>query len=221
MNGSVAQHEQFTILCVEDEEHLRRDISEELIEAGYSVIEAHNGESALQRLHQVRPDLILCDISMPGINGYEVLRRVHAKGADYLDIPFVFLSALAESHQIVRGKTLGADDYLIKPIDYDLMLATVAARLRQVQRIRSARHADDIETHIHLYGFTPTEARVATELTRGKTLAQIASGFGVSRTTIAFHMRNIFQKTGATRQAELVMLLLQKPASSVTPVSEN
>lgn len=204
----------FVILCIEDEAQLRRDIKEELVEAGYDVIEAANGEQALEILAQTRPDLILCDISMPDLNGYDVLKAIQEKAPDYADIPFVFLSALADPKHIVEGKLFGADDYLVKPIDYDLLLATVEARLRQIDRIRSVRSPEpvrfDLTMLMHRYELTPAEIRIVQALTEGKTLAQIAAKLGISRSTVAFHMRNIFQKTETSRQTELVALLLKR-----------
>lgn len=199
------------ILCVEDEEDLRRDIADELAEAGYAVIEACNGEEALDLLRTIRPDLILCDISMPGLNGYDMLNAVQAKGSAHASIPFVFLSALGDPREIVEGKRLGADDYLVKPIDYDLLLATVHARLRQIDRLRSSSSVSGIDDGAFPSGFALTEAemRVARALTEGRSLRLIAADFGISRTTVAFHLRNIFQKTGTARQAELVALLLR------------
>ncbi len=199
------------ILCIEDEEELRRDLCDELSEAGYDVLEASGGKQALQLLATSRPDLILCDISMPEMSGYEVLKAVQEKEQDYANIPFVFLSALADSREVIEGKRQGADDYLIKPIDYDLLLITIHARLRQISRIQSqhlAMNTIDAALLSRRYSLTPTEARVAIALTEGKQLAQIAKDFAIARTTIAFHMRNIFQKTGTNRQAELVTLLL-------------
>lgn len=199
------------ILCVEDEADLRRDIADELAEGGYVVIEACNGEEALDLLHMNRPDLILCDISMPGLNGYEILNAVQAKGSDHADIPFVFLSALGDPREIVEGKRLGADDYLVKPIDYDLLLVTIHARLRQIKRLRSSSSASGtgIDSEASGFGLTGAEMRVARALSEGRSLRLIAKDFGISRTTVAFHVRNIFQKTGTTRQAELVALLLR------------
>src|SRR5690606_26672773 len=114
-----------------------------------------------ERLNAIRPDLILCDISMPGLDGFDVLRGAQAKGADYAAIPFVFLSALADPREVVAGKRLGADDYLVKPIDYDLLLATIEARLRQVTRIkssrRSVRNGIDEEELYASWQLTPTE----------------------------------------------------------------
>ncbi|QOF75079.1 response regulator transcription factor (plasmid) [Aminobacter sp. SR38] len=201
------------ILCVEDEDALRRDIADELAEAGYEVIQARDGEDAFARLERAPADLILCDISMPGLNGYDLLQKVRAGGLGHAETPFVFLSALADPRQIVDGKRLGADDYLVKPINYDLLLATLDARLRQIKRIRSARTDAANAAAASSLGLTPAEIRIATSLTRGKTLAQIAVELGISRTTVAFHMRNIFNKTGTSRQGELIALLLRHGTS--------
>ena len=200
------------VLCIEDEPDLRRDIADELLEAGYTVLQAGDGQQALDLLETSIPNLILCDISMPGLNGFDVLHTVRTKGPDYAETPFVFLSALGDPREIVEGKRLGADDYLVKPIDYDLLLATVDARLRQIARIRSQQDKPvpvmNTETLSAQLGLTNAEARVAIALTEGRTLAEIARSFGISRTTVAYHLRNIFQKTGVSRQTELVCMLL-------------
>ena len=205
----------YVILCIEDEAQLRRDIRDELIEAGYQVVEAGDGSEALAILENQRPDLVLCDISMPGLDGYGVLEALRRNEQEHAEIPFLFLSALGDPRHIVDGKRLGADDYLVKPIDYDLLLATIEARLRQIGRIRAARRphspqpAFDAGALAQSYGLTPAEIRISRALTEGSNLTQIAADLGVSRSTVAFHMRNIFQKTGTGRQAELVALLLR------------
>jgi len=201
------------ILCVEDEDQLRRDIADELAEAGYGVIEAASGAEAIERLGQARPDLVLCDISMPGLSGHDVLAALHDKGPAHADIPFVFLSALADPRQVADGKRRGADDYLVKPIDYDLLLATIAARLRQIDRIRAGRAGGALVPPLPDpgadFGLTRAELQVAALLAQGKTLLQIAADLGISRATVAFHLRHIFQKTDTNRQAELVAMLLR------------
>ena len=131
-----------TILCIEDEADLRELIADELRDAGYRVIEAADGEAGIRLITDRRPDLVLCDITMPGLDGYEILARLRADSPDLADMPFVFLSALADRKDVIAGKTLGADDYLTKPVDFDIMRATIAARLRQVTAIRSQNAAD-------------------------------------------------------------------------------
>lgn len=126
------------ILCVEDEDELRTDLTEELEEAGYAVVEARNGEQAHEQIRVIRPDLILCDINMPSGNGYALLKSVREQFPHMADVPFVFLTALADPREVVEGKKRGADDYLVKPVDFDLLIATVNARLRQVASIRQS-----------------------------------------------------------------------------------
>ena len=131
-----------TILCVEDEADLRSDIVEELVAAGYDVVEAANGLEALAKLESVRPDAILCDVTMPGLGGYELMARLRVDRPDLAEIPFIFLTALADRTDVLQGKNAGADDYLIKPVDYDDLLATIRSRLRLVDRIRQSLLAD-------------------------------------------------------------------------------
>ncbi|MEN9063396.1 response regulator transcription factor [Ponticoccus litoralis] len=126
------------VLVVEDEAALRADIVEELQEAGYRTLAAADGAAALALLADAAPDLVLCDITMPELDGYGLLSALRADRPELAATPFVFLTALSEPRDMVEGKLMGADDYLVKPVDYDLMLATVAARLRQVARIRES-----------------------------------------------------------------------------------
>jgi DNA-binding NarL/FixJ family response regulator len=125
------------ILCIEDEEDLRVDIAEELKAANYEVLQAGNGVEALRLLDRSRPDLVLCDITMPGLGGYEVLKAMRNEGA-LADVPFIFLTALADRNDLLVGKQAGADDYLVKPIDFDLLLVTISTRLNQVARVKSS-----------------------------------------------------------------------------------
>ncbi|WP_028492381.1 response regulator [Thioalkalivibrio sp. ALE19] len=140
------------ILCAEDEALLRRDICEELSEAGHVAIEAAHGDEALEQIDAVHPDLILCDINMPGMNGYELLAAVRERGPELADTPFVFLTALSDPREVVDGKRAGADDYLVKPVDFDLLLATVEARLRQVRRMRQKKEDEFAELRRTLGG---------------------------------------------------------------------
>ncbi len=306
------------ILCCEDEPHLLRDIADELLAAGYRVQEARNGADLLACLEECSPDLLLCDIMMPDLDGYGVLARLRRDYPHMAHVPIVFLSALSMTDAIIRGKRAGADDYLTKPINYDLLLSTIEARLRQSKQARASishvaglgRHllenltvgvliftpdgtlikANEIADRIMLekgadirdaltetvrglgaqaragredaksllldeataciaqlhacppepvtgapamvmvfltkqdaliplsqsalsamFDLTPTEARVARHLASGLRPDEIAEQSGVAPTTIAFHLRNVFAKTGTHRQADLVALLLSLP----------
>lgn len=118
------------ILCIDDEAAIRKLIVEELRDAGHEPIEAADGEAGLALIKQHRPDLVLCDISMPRLDGYQVLERTRALGPEFRLMPFLFLSAMAEPRQVIAGKRLGADDYITKPIEFDDFLTVINRRLR-------------------------------------------------------------------------------------------
>lgn len=138
------QSERPLVLYIEDEPDLREDVAEELDEAGIDTLVANDGEQALSLLGNARPDLILCDITLPGMSGYDLLQVLRQTRPDLADIPFVFLTAQTDPKQVVDGKKAGADDYLIKPVDFDLMLATIQARIQQVARIRQ-HHSVEVQ----------------------------------------------------------------------------
>jgi DNA-binding response OmpR family regulator len=124
-----------TILCVEDEVMLLEDLKEELEDAGYRVLSAENGKAALDILGEQRPNLILCDMMMPQMDGAALLKEIRSNHRKLNDVPFIFLTAKATRDDLIEGKRLGVDDYLTKPVDYDLLLATVEASLAQIERI--------------------------------------------------------------------------------------
>jgi len=129
------------ILCVEDEPNLLEDLTEELEEAGYQAETALNGIEAIKCLQAGRPDLILCDMMMPELDGPGLLQHVRRDYRELDTVPFIFLTAKATREDIIAGKRMGVDDYLTKPIDYDLLLATVESRLREVKRIEDMNQA--------------------------------------------------------------------------------
>lgn len=124
------------ILCIEDEQLLLNDLSEELQDSGYEVVTAGNGKEAIEVLKNETVDLILCDIMMPQIDGPTTLKLVRELLPQHDQVPFIFLTAKATREDILAGKKLGVDDYLTKPVDYDLLLATLEARLSQMDRIK-------------------------------------------------------------------------------------
>ncbi len=118
------------ILVIEDEAAVRENILELLSLEGFEVFGAANGEDGIDRAKQVRPNLILCDIRMPGTDGYEVLERV-AVDPEIATIPFIFLTAKTELDDRRLGMELGADDYLTKPCKPLDLLNAIRARLNK------------------------------------------------------------------------------------------
>ena len=128
-----------TILCIEDEATLRGDIAEELEESGHEVLQAADGAAGLELIVTRYPDLVISDITMPAMSGFDVLMKVRAEHPDLANMPVIFLSALASQNDVVEGLKQGADEYLTKPIDFALLAAKVEALLRQAERVRQKK----------------------------------------------------------------------------------
>jgi len=119
------------ILVVEDEDDLREIILEELNEGGHNTVEASDGQKGLDRLAKEPVDLIISDITMPNMNGYQFFRSVKEQFPEHAQTPFIFLTALSDRDSEFKGLRLGVDDYLTKPIDFELMLLRIEVHLRK------------------------------------------------------------------------------------------
>ncbi len=118
------------ILLIEDNLEVRENTSEILSLANYNVIAAENGKVGVDLAQKEKPDLIICDIMMPELDGYGVL-HILSKNEQTANIPFIFLTAKTEKTDIRKGMNLGADDYLTKPFDDTDLLNAIEARLRK------------------------------------------------------------------------------------------
>src|SRR5690349_4624026 len=118
------------ILLIEDNPEVRENTSEILSLANYDVVVAENGKVGVELAQRERPDLIICDIMMPELDGYGVL-HILSKKDDTASIPFIFLTAKTEKTDIRKGMNLGADDYLTKPFDDTELLNAIETRLRK------------------------------------------------------------------------------------------
>ena len=125
------------IMVVEDHEPLLAAVRGVLESEGYAVLTATDGEQALQVMEETSPDLIVADIMMPKMDGYAFYEQVRAN-SEWVHIPFIFLTAKAERDDILKGKALGAEDYLTKPFDPEELMVAVSARLARAGAIREA-----------------------------------------------------------------------------------
>jgi DNA-binding response OmpR family regulator len=126
-----------TILLIEDDVALRENTAEMLELAGYATMVAPNGRLGIELATTQRPDIIICDIMMPEVDGYGVLKAVSSNTVtDH--IPFIFLSAKTEHKEVRKGMDLGADDYLTKPFEEDELLSAIESRLAKAQLLASA-----------------------------------------------------------------------------------
>ena len=121
------------ILVIEDEPEMRRNISALLRYHEYQPLEAENGRTGVELARREKPDLILCDVMMPELDGYGVLQALQ-QDAGLALIPFIFLTAKADKDALRSGMNLGADDYLTKPVANADLVQAIEARLRRSQQ---------------------------------------------------------------------------------------
>lgn len=124
-----------TILLIEDNPEMRENTAEILELSNYKVITAENGKAGVELARKNKPDLIICDIMMPELDGYGVLHML-SKSPETGGIPFIFLTAKAEKNDFRKGMTLGADDYLTKPFDDIELLDAVEVRLKKADLLK-------------------------------------------------------------------------------------
>lgn len=127
-----------TVLIIEDDTALRENTAEMLELSNYRTITAPNGRIGIEQAIKGNPDIIICDIMMPEVDGYGVLKAL-AENESTRQIPFIFLSAKTEHKEIRKGMDLGADDYLTKPFDEEDLLSAIASRLAKVSIINSLK----------------------------------------------------------------------------------
>jgi len=163
---------------------------------GFDVSVAHDGRAGFAAILKNMPDLVLSDISIPVMSGFEVLERLTALEPRFAKMPFVFLTALTDRDNELKGRQLGADDYVTKPIDFDVLTTIINARLAGVARW---------ELWPKLVQLNDREVETLTWVARGKTSAEIAQILGLTKRTIDFHIDNARTKLGAATRTQAVI----------------
>jgi DNA-binding NarL/FixJ family response regulator len=191
------------ILIIEDDPEMRRNLATVLRLEKYHPLSAENGLAGLELAKRDTPDLILCDVMMPGLDGYGVLQALREDNKLTL-VPFVFLTAKGEKDDLRSGMNLGADDYLTKPVPKAELLAAIGARLRRSEQQAKREFKPDFSSYKPLLtlGLTPRAAEALLWVAQGKTNSDIAIILGISESTVKKHLLEIFEKLGVeTRSA--------------------
>jgi DNA-binding NarL/FixJ family response regulator len=191
------------ILIIEDQPQMRRNLLTVLELEGYQPLAADNGRAGLELARRESPDLILCDVMMPEMDGYAVLEKLRADPA-FATTPFVFLTAKGEKVDMRIGMNLGADDYLTKPAGREELLAAIAARLERAEAYAAQLQAQARGFHpdfssalpLEKLGLTGREAEVLLWVAQGKSNADIAVILGMAEATVKRHLTNLFEKLG-------------------------
>ena len=183
-----------TILIIEDEPEMRRNLATILRLEKFHPVVAENGRAGVEAALNERPDLILCDVMMPELDGYGVLRELRAESATRAT-PFIFLTAKGEKPDIRSGMNLGADDYLTKPVAKADLLDAISSRLKRACETAIARDPDfsSAEPLQSAFGLTPRVAETLLWLAQGKTNGDIAIILGISESTVKKHVLEIFE----------------------------
>lgn len=193
------------ILVVEDHKPMSRAIKGILESEGYTVTTATDGVEALDAMDEVRPDLILADIMMPRMDGYTLYERIRAC-AEWVPIPFVFLTARSEREDKLKGKKLGAEDYITKPFDAEELIISVQSRLGRAQAIEQASEAAFEQLKQQIVTVLGHELRTPLTYVTGYTDLALEDISSLEHREVEAFLNGI--KTGADRLNRLVEDLL-------------
>ncbi|MBE9191638.1 response regulator transcription factor [Gloeocapsopsis crepidinum LEGE 06123] len=210
-----------TLLVVDDDLGTRLSISDYLEMSGYSVLTAADGQEALAMVQTYHPHLMVTDIVMPRMNGYELVRHVRQHPKFRL-LPVIFLTARNKTEERIAGYQSGADLYLPKPFELNELGAAIRNLLERSQIIQSETrlsyeeglranshtlgYEGDTEVHIKL---TQREQQVAVLLTHGLSNAEIGSRLHLSPRTVEKYVSSLFRKTSTSNRAELVGFVMK------------
>ena len=198
------------ILVIEDEREMRRNITALLRYHDYEPIAAENGRAGVEAARRDKPDLILCDVMMPELDGYGVLQELQTD-ASLARIPFIFLTAKGEKDDLRSGMNLGADDYLTKPVANADLVRAIEARLRRSEQQVNREFNPDFSSSKPLLalGLTPRAAETLLWLAQGKTNSDIATILCITESTIKKHVQEIFEKLGVETRGAATLRALE------------
>jgi len=202
------------ILVIEDEPEMRRNITTILRLEGFAPVAAENGRVGVEVATKEKPDLILCDVMMPELDGYGVIKTLHNEPAT-MNIPFIFLTAKGERTDVRSGMNLGADDYLTKPVDKGDLLRAIKMRLARAEQLSRREFTPNFESAEPLVklGLSPRVAEVLLWVAQGKTNGDIAQILGISESTVKKHLLDIFQTLSVETRTAASLRALEALAS--------
>ncbi len=204
------------LLLVDDDPNLILLVQDYLEFQGYQVLTADNGQQALEILQQQVPDLIICDIMMPDIDGYEVVEQIR-QDSRISWIPIIFLSAKGQTSDRVKGLTSGADVYISKPFEPEELVAQVESSLKQANRLMGKtptntepfyEESEKIKVPEGVT-LTRTETKVVQLVAQGLANREIADKLDVSQRTVESHVSNMLNKTRLHNRTELARWAIQ------------
>jgi DNA-binding NarL/FixJ family response regulator len=209
------------VLLVEDEQILRENIAQFLELKKFKVTQAKNGLEADFLLKRANPDIIICDVSMPFMNGIQLLKQIR-KNDQFNHIPFIFLTARAEKEDLRNGMLSGADDYIIKPFTFDELFNSIHKRIERLSQIKiNSHYINTIEGSISLSTedehkalskietLSKTESKILKKIGIGLTSLLISQELNISIRTAENHRHNICKKLSLKGSNSLIKFALK------------
>jgi DNA-binding NarL/FixJ family response regulator len=195
------------LLVVDDEPNLLRAVAAVLRGEGFEVSTARSGREALVAVAQSQPDLIVSDVRMPGMDGFELARKLRS-APNFALLPIIFLTAKDETEDRIEGFQAGVDVYLTKPFEPNELIAVIKNILRRVERTHStiARLVGNEQPEtvfVRDEELTEAEWRVAREVARGLSNKEIASELDLSIRTVENHVSRILAKKNFSNRVEI------------------
>lgn len=207
------------LLVVDDEPNLLRAVAVCLRGEGYEVVTARTGAEALVRLAESVPDLIVSDIRMPGMDGYQLARHIHAAPRTAL-VPIVFLTAKDETSDRIEGFRAGVDAYLTKPFEPDELVAVITSILSRVERTHAeiarlvgSEQGPKEPVSLQDEDLTEAEERIAVAVARGLSNKELAAEFEISVRTVENHISHILAKKGFGNRVEIARYVMERERS--------
>jgi len=193
-----------SILIIEDDPSICSNMELILRMEGFEVRTAANGVAGLASIGEVRPDLVLCDILMPEMDGHMLL-AVLRKNGTLTDIPFIFVTALGERADVRSGMAAGADDYLAKPFSAEELISAVTGRLHRLDSIRLHNSKTDFKKELAILRerISARELEVLLFVGAGATSRNIAEHLGISLRTVEVHRSSLMNKLDVANAAML------------------
>jgi Response regulator containing a CheY-like receiver domain and an HTH DNA-binding domain len=207
------------LLVVDDDPGLLLAVSETLRAEGYEVMTARRAAEALIRIAESLPDLIISDIRMPGMDGYQLVKNLRSNPRTRL-VPIIFLTAKDETTDRITGFRTGVDAYITKPFEPEELAAVVEAILQRVERTHSdlarlfAEKAAEEPEFQRDEELTDAEWRIAEAVARGLTNKEIAAEFNLSLRTVEGHISRILDKKNLSNRVELALYIAERKQSS-------
>ena len=207
------------LLVVDDEPNLLRAVAAALRAEGYEVVTARNGREALVRVAESVPDLVVSDIRMPGMDGYQLAGQLRASSRTAL-VPIVFLTAKDETADRIAGFRSGVDAYITKPFEPDELLAVIHSILNRVERTHAeiarlvgSTSSSGEQLAIHDEDLTEAEERIALAVARGLSNKEIAAEFNISVRTVENHISHILDKKNFGNRVEIARHVIERDRS--------